>query len=394
MNFDRQTLRELAHLSDEIGVLSVYVSVDEREPERLLPVAEARVRADLEALIEEVRATAPRGHARALTERVDALGFDLEGLFTARTVGGGIGRALLAPVSRDDLRTVTSQRPLGNRVVFEPTAYVRPLVAAWSLDGPAGIAVVSEEGLRLVDLRLGFAEDVASYPYTEEGERRELRGPAAANPALAQQSVVQTDLAERRQREHVARFLSARSAAVSELAVSKEWDYLAVSGDPELVAAVTSGLPVVWPVTVLRLSYMLSAATPREVAEAVRPDLERARQERGRALAGQVRDAALSGATGALGLSETLATLQEGRVAHLLLDESQSWQGSRSPEGYLVANGGTPPWVDPDELIDEPELAERMIEKALDTDAEVTLLDPAAATPLADFDGVGAQLRW
>jgi len=394
VDFDRERLRSLARLHDEIGVLSVYVSVDEREPDATLPVAETRFRRDLEALVEEVRRTAPRGHARALAGRVEALSFELEGLLSTRTVGSGLGRALLAPVSRDEVETVSLQRPLVNRVVFEPTAYLRPLVAAWSLDGPAGVAVVSEEGLRLIDLRLGFAEDVATYPYSEVGERRELRGPAGANPTLAQQSVVQTDLAERRQREHVARFLSARSAGVSDLAAAREWSYLAVSGDPELVAALVSGLPQVWPVAVLRLPYVLSAASPHEVAEAVRADLDGARRDRGRALAELVRDAALSGATGALGLSETLAALQEGRVAHLLLDDSRSWHGSRSPEGHLVTEGETPPWVDPDKLVAEPEMAERMIEKALETDAAMTLLQPDAATPLADSDGVGAVLRW
>ncbi len=394
MDLDRKTLRWIARLRDEIGVLSVYVSIDEREPDAGLPVAEARVRADLARMLEEFHQTAPRGHSRAFADRLDALRFELEGLFAARTVAGGLGRALFAPVAGEVLQSVALQRPLVTRVVLEPTAYVRPLVAAWSLDGPAGVATVSAEGVRLVDLRAGSAEETATLAYAGEAEHRELRGPAAANPAMAQQSAVQTDLFERRQREHVSRFLSSRGPMVSELAAAKEWGYLAVSGDAELVAAVVSGLPAQWPVTVLQLPYVLSAVTPHEVAQTVRPDLDRARHERGRNLAIQVRDSALSGGTGSLGLGETLATLQQGRVNHLLLDESRSWRGSRTPEGYLVPEGEIPPGVDPDKLVAEPELGERMIECALDTDADITLLDTAAATPLAEADGVGAVLRW
>ena len=43
-------------------------------------------------------------------------------------------------------------------------------------------------------------------------------------------------------------------------------------------------------------------------------------------------------------------------------------------------------------LVPEPHLGERMIELALDSSAEVTILEPSAAEPLAD--GVGALLRW
>jgi hypothetical protein len=42
----------------------------------------------------------------------------------------------------------------------------------------------------------------------------------------------------------------------------------------------------------------------------------------------------------------------------------------------------------------EPDLGERMIELAFREGAEVTVLAPPDAAPLAEVDGVGAVLRW
>ncbi len=254
--------------------------------------------------------------------------------------------------------------------------------------------MVSADGVRLIDLRYGFAVETAHFPYSAPSPRRELQGPAAASPAMAQQTVRLTDVFERRVRDRVLRFLSTVADRVLEVAAAKEWDYLAVSGDGELVASVVSGLPTVWPVTVIRLPYVLAAARPHEIAEMVRPDLAKARREQGERTAVGVRDAALAGGPGSLGLGETLGALQEGRVAHLLLDDSRAWRGGRAPDGYLVAKGETPPWVDASRLATESDLGERMISRALDTGADVTLLDPVAAAALADSDGIGAQLRW
>jgi hypothetical protein len=102
----------------------------------------------------------------------------------------------------------------------------------------------------------------------------------------------------------------------------------------------------------------------------------------------------MSANAGACGLSETLAALQEGRVAHLLLDADRQWTGRRSADGILVPDGEVPPGADASALVDEPHLGERMIELAFRESAQVTMLSPAAAAPLADVDGVGAILRW
>ena len=248
--------------------------------------------------------------------------------------------------------------------------------------------------MRLIDVRYGFAVETANFPYTGPSPSRELRGPAATTPGMAQQSVRLTDVYEHRERDRVLRFLSTIASRLPEAAAANEWGFLAVTGDGELVASVVSGLPSVWPVTVIRLPYVLSAARPYEVAETVREDLAEARRDWGERIAEQVRDTALGGGLGALGLGETLGALQEGRVAHLVLDDSRAWRGSRAPDGYLVSEGETPPWVDGNRLATELDLGERMISNALDTGAEVTLLDPAAAAALADSDGIGAQLRW
>ena len=47
-----------------------------------------------------------------------------------------------------------------------------------------------------------------------------------------------------------------------------------------------------------------------------------------------------------------------------------------------------------DELISEPHLVERMIERTLSSGGDVVPLVPSAADALAEWDGVAAFLRW
>jgi hypothetical protein len=81
-------------------------------------------------------------------------------------------------------------------------------------------------------------------------------------------------------------------------------------------------------------------------------------------------------------------------VAHLLLAADRSWAGLRAPDGTLTSETDVPPGVDPDTLVPEPGLDERMIELAIRDGAEVSVLDSEAAAPLADHEGIGALLRW
>lgn len=389
---DRTALRGLAGLADELGVLSVYVTADPREESGPRPAWQVRVRGELAALVERAKADGPRRRWVALTERLARLHTDLAELLDAATPG--LGRALFVPVGRDEVHGVSLQVPMVGPVVCEPTACVRPLIAAWQAHGPAGVLGVSGDGVRVLELRFGQVREVAVLAYTSTAaQRRELAGPPAANPALDQRSAAQRDLFDRREDEHLARFLRSAGPRVAAYAAELDWADLVVTGDPRLVAATVAGLPASAP-PVLRLDHVVGALPGPRVGAAVGEELDAVRRQRGHRLAEQARDAALAGGPATVGLGDTLGALHEGRVAHLLLDGDGRWCGSRTPDGRLVPAGEVPPGATAEGLVAERRLGERMIELAFRDGAAVTVLDPGAAEPLEANDGVAALLRW
>lgn len=393
MSLDWSTLREVANLTDDIGVLSIYVN---REPQALAESNSApweiRMRQQLGQLQERLRQRGPRDHWRALVERVDSLAMELNDLVSP--TASGRGGALFAQVAGDQVRTLSLQVPLPDKVGLGPHACLRPLLSAWSTASPAGVVTVSAEGLRLLDLRLGQAEVVGSIPYlTEVPEQDRLHGPAADNPALPQQSVNQRDLFERRETDKLTRFLRGLGPQVSEHVHHRNWEFLVVTGDPELVRAVTEGLPRL-PAEVIPLDHPVNTLPPPKVAALVEPALNEARERNRRELAEQARSNALAANSGATGLGETLGALRQGRVDHLLMATDGEWVGSRGPDGFLVPEGEIAPTGDPADMVPEPHLDDRMIEMALQQGARVTMLAPPEAEPLAQAGGIGAILRW
>jgi hypothetical protein len=388
------TLRELAGMTDPVGVLSVYVTLDPQEKAEAgsTPPWQLRVRHQLDEVRDRLRQDGPREHWKAFSQRLDELGPQLAQLFDPAS--SGQGRALFAGVESGAQQSVSLQVPLVDRVVLEPRAHLRPLVAAWSTAGPAGAVSVSADELRVIELRFGLAEVVDTIRYEGSVEQRELKGPAAAHPGLSQHGAPQHDLYERREEDKLLRFLRTTGPKLAEIVARREWHELVLTGEAQLVNAVRDGLPGAMPAELVTLDHPVSSLTPAKLAATVGPALAQARQQRHRELAERAREAALSANAGAYGLGDTLGALQEGRVAHLLLDADRQWHGSRSGDGFLTPDGEVPPGLAATDLSPEPYLGERMLELAFRDGAEVTMLDPDAATPLADGDGVGAILRW
>jgi Bacterial archaeo-eukaryotic release factor family 10 len=388
------TLRSLAGMTDEIGILSIYVTLDPhyRVEAGVRPPWELRMRHQLGQLPDRLKERGPREHWKALTRRLDQLQPELVRLLGPTTTGQG--RALFAGIADGEVRTAALQVPLGDRVVLEPDPYLRPLLAAWSTAGPAGAVSVSADEVRVVDMRFGLAEVVGTIRYESGVEQRELKGPAATGSGFFQRSAPQHDLFERREDDKLARHLRTVGPRLAGFVTDREWSYLALTGDTPLVQALRDGLPAQLPAEVVTLDHPVNSLPPARLAATVAPALDEARHRRHRELAEQARDKAMSANAGACGLSETLGALQEGRVAHLLLDAGRQWSGSRTADGVLVPDGEVPPGVDAAALRPEPHLGERMIELAFRDGARVTMLAPQAAAPLSDADGIGAILRW
>lgn len=389
------TLGSLAGMTDEVGVLSVYLTLDPhaRAEGRQRHPWEVRLRQQLTHLQRQVKQERPRRHRTALAERIEQLHPELEQLSDPATPGQG--RALFAGVDSGEVRTVSLQMPLVDQVLLQPRAFVRPLVVAWSQASPAGLAAVSADGIRLVDLRLGWTEEVADVRPPGHPEQRELKGPAAANPALSQHAATQRDLYERREEDKLLQFLHTVGPELAGHAKEREWDQLVVTGEARLAHAVTDGLPHGWNGEAVTLSHPVASLTVPKIVATAEPALHQARQQRREALVTRTHDAAMSAAAGAWGLADTLTALQQGQVAHLLLAADGQWSGGRTAEGLLFPEGESPPGgVGADTVRPEPHLGERMIELAFGGGGRVTMVEPDEAGPLADAGGVGALLRW
>ena len=74
--------------------------------------------------------------------------------------GRSPGRALYAPLSGEEVFELAVGLPVGITATLEPTAYVRPLVAAFDEGRPAGVMVAGGAAVQLFEWRMGGVEEV------------------------------------------------------------------------------------------------------------------------------------------------------------------------------------------------------------------------------------------
>ena len=172
-------IRAIDAIADPLGVLSVYV--DRPDP------ASGRL----------VRAVALSGELRRLEQDVAGdEGTDLHAAYReclprirpalARMLDGGApGRALFAPLCTEEVFEIGVGLPVGVTAALEPTAYVRPLVAAFDEGRPAGVMVAGAAAAQLFEWRMGAVEEVGEYRFAGSGahcggwERRSQPGSPA-----------------------------------------------------------------------------------------------------------------------------------------------------------------------------------------------------------------------
>ncbi|MDP9841180.1 VLRF1 family aeRF1-type release factor [Streptosporangium lutulentum] len=387
MKFDRAALREVVSISDRTGVLSFYLNADPREETSSRPAWRIRFRNALSELRGRVMAGEDRTRRTAVLKRLEGLERSFRRLLDPTE--SGLGRVMFAPVGDGEVRVFSFQLPVVDQVVLEPTAYVRPLVNTVEAAPPAGIVVVCRDGLRVIDYRYGMVEDIGRSSYGVGVEDwRDMRGPAPSE--FSQQGVSHRERFASRVEDNLARLLRADAPQLGAHAAGRGWTTLVLVGDVQLTGVLAGELSG----DVIQIDAVVDPLSSVKIVEYVGPQLKAARTRYGAGLANRAKDAALAGGRGVLGLRDTLHALNESRVANLLLDESREWSGSRTDYGMLHLPGEIPPGESEKTLVPESAMGERMIERALDIDAEVTVLDREASRILADYDGVAAIMRW
>ncbi|MFG3437926.1 hypothetical protein ACGF0J_11865 [Nonomuraea sp. NPDC047897] len=362
MVHDLSFLRELVAMKDEMGVVSLYATA---EPGGGAPA----LLAELRAVRERVSGWPERIRRATVLEHLDALEPEVAGL--ADPAAPGLGRALFAPVCTGEIRRAALQVPVGTSAVLEPTPYVRPMLTAMAASAPAGVAVVRREGVRLIDYRYGLVEDIHRSAFDLDCD--DGCGPREPH----------------RLEECLTRCLHSAAPEISNRVGALRWSDVLLVGDPKLTGVVAEALR---PLDAVQIGVTVEMGLPAgEVVARVAGELAGVRVRRDAELVRRVADLALAGGRGSLGLTRTLGLLNEGRVDCLLLDENGRWRGGRGRDGFLYPAGLAPHGM---ETVEEPDLGERMIERALESRAEVMMVHGEAVGALAAHDGVGALLRW
>ncbi|WP_239157490.1 VLRF1 family aeRF1-type release factor [Actinocatenispora thailandica] len=377
--FEATELARLAEFADEVGVISLYATV---EPGSAL--GQTRMRSTLTALRRDLAEHADRDWAARAEARLTELEQPIADLLDPTEPG--LGRMMFAQIGGDAVHTAWIQRPVGEVAVVEANAYLWPLLAAIEPAPPAGVARVGRDGVRLFDCRYGLAEELTSVSFNLPGTPSS--GEQRADVPTLSRAGIHPDRFPQRVEEHLTKHLRQAAGTVTEHVRQRGWHTLVLAGDPRLTRILAEALPPEPDRTELD-AVLDPDLTPTGVLDFVTPTLAEARTRRESAAVQRVADLARAGGNGVLGLADTISMLQAGRVERLLLDAAGGWSpedavdAGAPPTAVLLAGEGT-----------ASELAEGMVELALSRGGAVTLLDSAAVDDLADSDGIAALLRW
>jgi len=392
LNIDDGIIRDLLTLDDERGVLSFYAGHIPSQAADPQPTAPIEFRNQLKALRSRLERE-DRDLQRAVEKRLSALDGAVDALLDPKATGRG--RALFVGVASGEQREVSLHVPFRERVVFDSTAYVRPLVAARDEGRPATIVVVSQSGVRVLTWETGEATVTAEHGFEPDEELfdDDGSGPSTSNPQRAMYARSDRDGLTDRIDEHRHRFLRGVLDEVVRETTAAGIDRLVLSAPPKLRDEVRGLVPDDH-LRVLVADQAWESDSPAEIATAAWSLLRSVHVDREVELVTAAKERALGGGAGALGMRNVCDALNEGRVAHLLYDDELTWTGYVSSEGTLHPRiEGLA--ADSDLTFErDPLFIERLVERAIATSANATPLGSDEALPLRVYEGVAALLRW
>jgi hypothetical protein len=364
-------LHALLSDADPIGVVSIFV--DGTADGRATAIDIQNRLAQLERAVTD---DGPPERAAALSEAFARVAPGLERLhdLSAR----GRGRALFTPLSGSTPTLFSTQLRLPNRVVLDDRPFVHPLLESLDRGRAAGVILMARDSAEVLEWRHGELIILARIePQTDH---------------LADRLRPLTGHRARRSRDHRRRFADQVATTALSHAATRGWERAVVSGDDRLTQPLIRMLPSRLREHTIRDRRQLMDRDSRALAEIVRQLLDRQQTQWDLMLTEEIRDFALAGGAGALGVTEVLAALNDARVMHLVYDPEIRYAGFIADDGQLL--NAREPYPLHGRVFAEPRMTERMVERCLQTGARVTPVDGAASTVLADAGGVAARLRW
>lgn len=380
-------LRELSQRTDALGVVSVYLDTDPRQDPNLQGT-EIDLKNRFRELQRRVAEDAGANPDRDVAAAIERLRPQIERLASPEIAARG--HISFFALESDWVLQLESAMPVPPRVVLDDGPFIHPLLELLDEGRAAGVVLVSAEEARLLEWRVGSLQLLSRMERQYVEAPHERSGQIGGGP----QGQFHTPMREQRQAredDRMQRFLGEVAKVAAELAGAHGWERILISGGEHWTEATVARFPQELRNKVHADARVLSGLDDAALTTAVTEWAHNQHTEQQRQLLGRVRDGAGTGGA-ALGLSEVVAALNAGRVAHLVYDPKVRYTGSIGANGSLY--GGDEVGPDGRPGTPEPRLTERMVERALQTAARVSPVEGAAATELSDADGAAALLRW
>jgi peptide subunit release factor 1 (eRF1) len=197
---------------------------------------------------------------------------------------------------------------------------------------------------------------------------------------------------ERHIGEHVRTYLAKLADRLLIQFHQKGFDWLLIGGHPEFLPEVEGALHPSLRGMVKRTFRMGLNAGIRDVFEKSLEIMEEVKKEEDRSLVSRLENALSPDDLGVTGPDETLASLYEGAVRTLVIEERFSQEGACCPECQFMAlqAGRCPMCRSP--MIRVPDVVEEAVATALDRDSEVVYVGEDAG--MKALGGIGALLRY
>ncbi len=387
--FDPEALLALSRRTAPGGALSIYAHADSGSDPGLQGAA-IDIKNRLTQLERNIKAEGPPERAQALRSEIGRRGPEIERLTSPEEHGRGRALFVLLGGEEPDI-WFSSQMALTTRVVLDSGPFIHPLLELLDEGRPAGVVLASHEEARLLDWRLGEVRELERIEAAVVEATHERPGSVGSSPSNRARSP-KRELRDAREQEQTRRLLERVQAAASRLGGEHGWERVLVSGGDRLtepLAAALTGLPEDM---IIRDARVLIELDEASLASIITDQLHAQHDAYESRLVQQTRDAALGSGSGALGLSEVVGALNEGRVSHLVYDPAIRYRGSVSADGRLHA--GEEAVSTAIDATAELRLTERLVEQALETGARVTPVEGAAGGVLAEAEGIAALLRW
>ena len=353
------------------AVLSVYLDLSpERRTGRAYRVAFKSLVDQLEDRLSEDAREGLRAEAARVQEWLDQTIPEGRGLALFTCTPRGLWQAHLLPV------------PVRDRVVYESTPYLAPLLDVLDEYERYAVVLVDKEKARLFSVFMGEIEERQEFQDLVPG-KHEQGGWAQAR-------------LQRHHEAHVYWHLKRVAAALTDLFRRHPFDRLILAGPEEATSELRRLLPRSLAGRLVGTFPAEIFASPAEVLARtleIERSVERAHEQR---LLIELLDTAAAGGRAIAGLGPTLNALWLGEVQTLVVAQSATRPGSECPNcgrlepaetGVCPACGTALRHVD--------DLVERAIERTLEQGGRVEVLHGEAARRLqAEGEGLGAFLRF